>query len=137
MSTPVSERRFEDASLEKTIALPNAATTVNTASVDLGKASPFPLTEKLHVKLSTDAATGGTDGKTVVVTIHDSADDSSFAAIDGVGTLTLVSASTAYAAGSMTFALPPGTRRYIRATATGETSGGDASDGNLGMKILF
>lgn len=136
MSDPVSERRFKDASLTKTIALPSGAATAATASIDLGKTKPFPITEKFHCKLTTTAATGVND-KTIVLSLQDSANNSSFAAIAGTGTLTIVAASSAYAAGSLTVSLSPGTRRYIRAVAVGESGGGNASDGDLTLDLLF
>jgi hypothetical protein len=137
MSDPVSERRLQDASLTKTVALPNAATTANTNSVDLGKALPFPITEAFHVKISTEAATGA-NNKNITVKLQDSADNTTFANIAELGALTVTDANNAgYPAGSLTVQLPPDTRRYLRAQATGEANGGNASDGDLTVSFLF
>jgi hypothetical protein len=137
MSDPVSERRLQDESLTKTVALPNAATTANTNSVDLGKALPFPITESFHVKLSTEAATGA-NNKNITVRLQDSADNTTFANIAELGALTVTDANGAgYPVGTLTVQLPPDTRRYLRAQATGEANGGNASDGDLTVSFLF
>jgi hypothetical protein len=137
MSDPVSERRLQDESLTKTVALPNAATTANTNSVDLGKALPFPITEAFHVKLSTEAATGA-NNKNITVRLQDSADNTTFANIAELGALTVTDANGAgYPVGTLTVQLPPDTRRYLRAQATGEANGGNASDGDLTVSFLF
>ncbi len=136
MSQPVSERRFKDAALTRTVTLPNAAETKTTASVDLQAANPHPVTERIALKVTTTAATGVTD-KLIVVSLQDSADNSSFAPIAGTGTLTLEAAANAYPAGSLSVSLPAGTRRYIRAAALGESGGGNASNGTLTLELNF
>jgi len=137
MSDPVSERRFKDTSLTKSVALPNAATVKNTDGVDLGKTLPFPITESFHVKLSTSVATGAND-KNITVKLQDSADNTTFANIAEIAALTVTDANGAgFPIGTTTVALPPDTRRYIRAAATGEANGGDASDGTLTVELLF
>ncbi len=137
MSDPVSERRIKDASLTKTVTLPNAATVKNTAGVDLGKTLPFPITEAFHVKLSTSVATGA-NNKNITVKLQDSADNSTFANIAEIAALTVTDANGAgFPTGTITVALPPDTRRYIRGSATGEANGGDASDGTLTVELLF
>ena len=136
MANPVNERRLKDASLIKPIALPNAAATVSTASIDLGATTPFPVGDQFSVQVATTAATG-VDTKIITVTIEDSADNSSFAAETGLSTLAITAASSSYAATSRSVALPPGARRYIRASATGESGGGNASNGTLTLQLVF
>lgn len=132
-----SERRLQDASVNKSVALPSGATTANTNSVDLGDAAPFPITESFHVKLSTTAATGA-NNKNITIKLQDSADNSSFANIAELGALTLTDNNGAgYSAGTLTVQLPPDTRRYVRAQATGEANGGNAADGTLTVAFLF
>lgn len=137
MADPVSERRLIDASLTETVALPSGATTANTAAIDLGQATPFPITESFHVKLSSGAATGA-NNKNITIKVQDSADNSTFANIASVGALTVTDANGAgYSAASLTVSLPPTTRRYIRGQATGEANGGNAADGSLVVRLLF
>lgn len=137
MADPVSERRLLDASLNKNVALPSGATTANTNGIDLGQATPFPITESLHVKLSTSTANGA-NNKNITVKLQDSADNSTFANIAALGALTVTDNNGAgYPAGSLTVALPPGVRRYVRGQATGEANGGNAANGTLTVEFLF
>ena len=137
MANPVSERRIKDASLTKSVALPNAANVANTNSVDLGKTLPFPIGQAFHVKLSTSTANGA-NNKNITVKLQDSADNSTFANIAALGALTVTDNNAGgYPAGSLTVALPPSARRYIRAQATGEANGGNASNGTLTVDLLF
>jgi hypothetical protein len=137
MADPVTERRVKDASLTKNVALPNAANVANTNSIDLGKTLPFPIQNGFAVKLSTSTANGA-NNKNITVKLQDSADNSSFANISALGALTVTDNNAAgYPAGSLTVALPPATRRYIRAQATGEANGGNASNGTLTVDLLF
>jgi len=136
MPLPESARRFTDAALVKTVTLPNAAETKTTASIDLQAVNPHPVTERIAVKVTNTTATGVTE-KEIVIFLEDSADNTSFAPIPGTGTLTLEAAANAYPAGSLSVSLPAGTRRYIRAAATGESGGGNASNGSLTLALNF
>jgi len=137
MAKPVSERGMKDAELLRSIALPNAAATVVTSSIDLGKAKPFPVQTNFSVKLSTTGAVG-VDTKNIVARLqHSDEAGANFTNIAELGTLTVTAAGAAYPAGSMQFSLPPGTKRFIRATAVGESGGGNASNGSLLLELLF
>lgn len=133
----INERRLQDDSLNKSVALPSGATTANTNVIDLGQATPFPITDSFHVKLSTTAATGA-NNKNITIKVQDSADNSSFANIAEIGSLVLTDNNAAgYSADDITVQLPPSTRRYVRAQATGEANGGNAADGTLSIDFLF
>jgi hypothetical protein len=137
MSNQVSERRLKDESVNKTVALPNGAATTNTTAVDLGQATPFPITESFHVKLSTSIATGA-NNKNITVKLQDSEDGTNFANIAAVAPLTVTDNNAAgYPAASLVVQLPPTIRRYVRAQATGEANGGNASNGSLSIDFLF
>ena len=137
MSNSASERRLKDDALTFTAALPNGATTTNTAAVDLGQATPFPITESFFVKLSTTLGTGA-NNKNITIRVQDSADNTTFANIAAVGALTITDANAAgYAASAMNVSLPPQTRRYVRAQCTGEANGGNAANGTLTVELLF
>lgn len=138
MALPENNRRLADASLRVTAALPNAAATVNTNSIDLGVARPFPIGDHLTVQIKTTAATGA-NAKNLSIVLQDSDDGSSFANIPTLGAPTVVIAEDngAYAATTANIALPPEARRYIRASVTGEADGGNASDGSLTLQLVF
>lgn len=133
---PDNSRNLKDATLSANVALPSGAATANTASIDLGSAEPYPVTESFRVLVSTTAATGA-NSKNINITLQDSADDTTFAAISELGTLTVTETGNAYPAGSMSVQLPPGVGRYLRASATGEANGGNAADGTLTVELLF
>jgi hypothetical protein len=137
MPDPVSERRLQDAQINKSVALPSGATTANTTSVDLGKTLPFPITESFHARLSTTTAAGA-NNRNITVRFQDSADNITFANIAKLGALTVTDANGAgYPVGTFTVQLPPDTRRYVRGQATGEANGGNSANGSLTVSFLF
>jgi hypothetical protein len=139
MASPTTTRNLQDALLSANAALPNAANTVNTNGIDLGATSPYPVTEKITVKIETTAGNGA-NNKNINLRLMDSADNSTFANVALVANpcLRVTDADNAgYAASSVTLSLPPNIRRYIRATALGEANGGDASNGTFTIKLLF
>ena len=128
-------RRVYDLNTTTVLALPAAAsTTVNGTSIDLGSVSNDALAEKLEVHLSFPAlsTTIAPDTKTFTFSVEDSADNSSFAALDpalskvytgaGGAGISAVSASAPYQ-----FKLPPGVRRYIRVKCVSGALTTDAS----------
>lgn len=134
-STP----RIADAQLQtNSAALPNAANTINTNVIDLEtpNTGPFPTTGKFIVQITTTQSTGA-NSKNINVTVADSADNSSFTNITGIGTLVVAGNAANFPATTFNVQLPPATRRYIRITATGEANGGNASDGTVTGKLLF
>lgn len=132
-----NSRGLKDALLSATTALPNAGNTVNTSGIDLGSATPYPVTENFTAKISTAAATGA-NNKNITLVFQDSADNSTFANVAGLGTLVVTDDNGGgYPAGSLEVSLPPGTRRYLRASATGEANGGNAADANVTVELLF
>lgn len=134
MSEP---RRIKDIStgVKVSTALPNAANTKNTSSIDLGAVTPFPLNSQIHVLVSLSAATGA-NTKNINTTVQDSADDSSFTAIAGLQVWTNISAGVVYTAATRYVSLPAITRRYVRVSCVGEANGGDASDGTITAQIV-
>jgi hypothetical protein len=131
-------REFKDANLKQSVALPNAANTVNTNSIDLGTTVGFPLNEKIGVRLSTTAGTGANDKNITAVFQASNEAAANFTNITELATTVINEGSSAYAATNRDVQLPPGfAKRYIRASATGEANGGDASDGALTIELLF
>lgn len=134
----MASRKFKDANLKQSVALPNAANTVNTNSIDLGVSTGFPITEKFQVRLSTTAATGANDKNVTIVLQGSNEAAANFANIAGLDTLVINEGSSAYAATNKEISLPPGLdKRYIRASAAGEANGGNAADGTLTVELLF
>lgn len=136
MAAPTT-RLIQDANCSANVALPNAANTVNTNGIDLGATTPWPITEKIHIKVATTAATGA-NTKNINVRLMDSADNITFANVaTAPNPLLQVTDNSGYAASSATVQLPIGVRRYVRATALGEANGGNAADGTLTVSLLF
>lgn len=135
-------RRIQDYTQSVSVALPNAANTVNTNGLDLGKTTPFPLQEEITVTLTNTQSTGA-NNKNINISIQDSADNGNWANIAVLNPAIQIVANTAnfpattLASPIADITLPPGTRRYIRAQATGEANGGNSSDGTLTLQLLF
>jgi hypothetical protein len=127
-----------DLDLKVTGTLPNAANTTSTNVVDLGQTTPFPITEKISVKIShTDA----TSANTLNLNIRLMESDEAAANFTNVAQLAnpvlrTLGVSTSYTAANVVIALPPNVKRYIRATALGQANGGDASDGTFALEVL-
>jgi hypothetical protein len=131
-------RKLKDALLSKSVALPNAANTVNTPSVDLGTASPWPTSERFAVKLSTTEGVGANSKNITVVLQASNEAAANFANVTGLSTLVIAESSSAYPPSERIVQLPPGlNKRFIRASATGEANGGNASNGALTVELLF
>lgn len=116
-----------DALSRKSLALPAAGATANTASLDLGSApGPVP---SLQVELLVAALTALVATKKVTLTLQHSSDNAvadPFADVPGTGTM-IVTGITGNGAPAALFRLylPTDVKRYIRATATVEAAGGD------------
>lgn len=139
MSSPKNERRLRDAVLIVSGALPNAAATVNTNGVDLGSATPYPLTEACTVKILTTAGNGA-NNKNINIRIMDSADNGNWTNVAVIANPVLRvtdNNGAGYAASNVTISLPPTIQRYVKATALGEANGGDASNGTFTLELLF
>lgn len=130
-------RRLADANLTKTKVLPAAAGANAGNSIDLGQTTLGPLADDLEVLVEIEATPDLVDDKTITLTLKDSADDSTFAAIPSLATLVQTGASSAgAAAASRRYKLPPTTRRYIRLEAAVLTGGGDNTAKNYTLKLL-
>ena len=132
-------RRLADADKSVNVALPNAANTVNTNSIDLEQVSPYPTTEAFQVRIQISAATGA-NSKNINARIQDSADNSNWTNVAVLGNpiLTAVdNANAGFTATEVYVQLPPSIRRYIRVQATGEANGGNAADGTVTATLVF
>jgi hypothetical protein len=151
---PTNTRTVLDNNYIVSVALPNAANTVNTAALDLfggpintaaPATFPYPTTEFVNVIVATGLATGANSLNINCVLQHTNAlangvvDTSNWVNIAEFAAPLLVVAgnATKYPAASITVKLSPTVRRYIRAQATGEANGGNASDANLTLELGF
>lgn len=132
-----TSRNVADALLVQTIALPNAANQVNTGVIDLGSNAPFPLQESFIVRLGIGAGTSA-NTKNINIQVADSNEsNANFTNIATLAPWVNLGVTVNYVAATVDVSLPPATKRYIRATAKGEANGGDASDANVTISLLF
>lgn len=130
-------RRLADANLTKTKALPAAAASNATASIDLGSTVLGPVADDISVEVSIPATPALVDAKTIILTLKDSADDSTFTAIASLGVITQTGASSAGAAAfTQRYKLPSNCRRYLRLDAAVLTAGGDNTAVSYTLKVL-
>jgi hypothetical protein len=136
---PVNTRAIRDINYIANIALPVAANTVNTNSLDLIQATPYPTTQYVIAQVLTGASNASANNKNINVVLQDSADNSNFAniALLAAPLLTVTDNTGNTPAGAANVLLPPGVRRYVRAQAVGEANGGNASNANLTFQLLF
>lgn len=115
---------IQDVNFRKTKALPAAAASNATDSLDLQSATPGPIGSALLMRIHVPATASLVSTKTITLGLEDSADDSSFATVPCVGNMVVTGGASGGAATSFDFYLPPNVRRYIRATAAVESGGG-------------
>jgi len=122
----MADRALKDAKLIVTKVFPAAAANDNTTSIDLGSAGYKP--EHMALNIAWPALPNLVDAKTIIFTVQDSADNSSFAAINGGPAYTLTGAGgVGVAAGNVNLRLPATTRRYIQVNRAVLTAGGDST----------
>lgn len=130
-------RRLTGIDLQKSKALPAAAASASTASINFESTTLGPAADDIEATISIDATPALVDAKTIIITVEDSADNSSFATIAGVGSLTMTGAGGAgAAAAAQRFKFPPATRQYVRATAAVLTAGGDNTAVSFYFKVF-
>jgi uncharacterized membrane protein len=121
-----SQRNIADGNLSKSKALPAAAATAYTDSIDLSVAGNLAAVEGAEVRVTVPATPSLADNKAITLTVQDSADDSSFTAVSELAaqTITGVATSQGGEASEFRFKLPSSVRRYIRCAAAVESGGG-------------
>ena len=130
-------RQIQDALLTALIALPAAAASANTAGIDLGQTTLDTTHEVIDVLLTVPAVPALVDTKTIIYTFQDSADNSTFAAIPELATVTSTGAGGVGAAAvSRRVKLPGSTRRYLRVNAAVLAAGGDNTAVSMTLKVL-
>jgi hypothetical protein len=113
---------IQDAQFTTSVALGDNASTTRGNGLDLGSATPFPVTQRVTVQIVTTAGNGANNKN---VNIPECA------------ITTIPELNALYAVTTVNHALPPSTLRFIRAICVTESSGGNASNGTATLKILF
>lgn len=127
-------RNLQDKNYTSTVAIAQAG--ANTAAFDLEQAVGGDI-EKVVFSLSAPTAAGISDTKVVTYALQDSADGSSWAAVDPAISTTQTGASSAgIVAKEVRFRVPANTRRYVRIAQTMTASAGTVS-GSMVAKLLF
>lgn len=127
---------LKDAELIRTVALPAAGASASTASIDL--AATTQVESHFEVEISVPALPNLAEGKTAMVTLEDSANDASFAAIAGLAPLEVTGGAGGGAnAASLRVRLPNAARRHLRATADVEAAGGDNTALSISLALIF
>ncbi len=145
---PFNSRILVDGNYIVNVALPNAANTVNTNALNLQVPVPYPTTETINFQVLTSLATGANTKNINVVIQHTAAntdgtaDNGNWTNIPQLAAPFLVIAGNAtkfpaYTDNNGIFKLPPNCKQYVRAQATGEANGGNASDGTMTLQCLF
>lgn len=130
-------RRLLDANLYKTKALPAANADNATATIDFGQTILGPLADEIEVLVEIEGTPSLVDTKLITLTLKDSADNNTFAAIPGVATLVQTGAGgVGAAANSRRYKLPPGTRRYFQVASNVENGGGNNTAKSYSVKVL-
>jgi|GEM_PF-1281378 len=130
-------RRLRDNVLTAVIALPAAAGTVVSPSIDFQTTVLGVAGDDLEYELNIPAAPSLADAATLICTLQDSADNVTFAAISGVGTQTMTGAGGVGAPAKLFRGrLPGATRRYFRASIIESAAGGDNSAVSATLAIL-
>lgn len=127
---------MKDVNLRKSVALPNAANTVNTNTIELPQQATRPFTTNIRVGLYNTVATGA-NSKNINYVLYASNESNGANAVVASQTFTVVGNGTNHAASDREFYLGPELdKKYIFASATGEANGGNAADGTLYVEIV-
>lgn len=127
-------RNQQDLNYTSTVAIAQAG--ANTATFDLEQAVGGDI-ERVVFELAAPTAAGISDTKVVTYALQDSADGSSWAAVDPAISTTQTGASSAgIVAKTVRFRVPANTRRYVRIAQTMTASAGTVT-GSMVAKLLF
>jgi hypothetical protein len=127
-------RNLQDKNYTSTVAIAQAG--ANTAAFDLEQVVGGDI-EKVVFSLSAPTAAGISDTKVVTYALQDSADGSSWAAVDPAISTTQTGASSAgIVAKEVRFRVPANTRRYVRIAQTMTATAGTVT-GSMVAKLLF
>jgi hypothetical protein len=133
----LDQKGLTDANLSVSKALPAAGATNDSDSIDLGTTSGGRV-PRVELQVSLPATPSLADTKHVTLTVYDSADNSSFAAVADIPAISIVGAGGVGAAAySHNFKLPLGIRKYLRLHQAVEAAGGDNIAISSTLKLVF
>jgi hypothetical protein len=127
---------MKDSTLRQAAAMPNAANTTTTNTIDLHQQALRPFTTQFRVRLANSVATGA-NSKNITYAVKASNE------ANGANSVTVQSYVVAgnaanHPASARELYLPPElNKRYLFATATGEADGGNAANGEFAVEIVI
>lgn len=128
---------MKDSNLIQTAAMPNAANTVNTNTIDLKQQAVRPFNGQFRVRLYNGQATGA-NSKNINYTLYGSNESNGGNAVAHQGAVTVAGNAANHPASNREVTLQPNfDKRYIFGSATGEANGGNAGDGTFGVEIIM
>ena len=129
---------IRDTNLKKTKALNAAAGTIYSDSIDLIDSAPGIKLRNAQIEVAMPATPSLADTKTIIATIQDSADNSSFADVASLNPLTVTGASGAGAAAvTRKYKAPEDLRRYVRVKFVEASAGGDNSGVSATFSVIY
>lgn len=116
---------IRDEQLKVTKALPAAAATNYSDSIDLRDSAPGIKMRNAEIEVALPATPSLVDDKTITLTLQDSADDSTFADIEQLAAIVVTGAGGGGgSAVTRKFKLPEDVKRYVRLKQAVLTAGG-------------
>lgn len=129
---------IRDTNLKVTKALPAAAATNYSDPIDLIDSAPGIKMRAAEIEVALPATPSLVDAKTITLTLQDSADNSSFAAIDSLATIVATGAGGAGGdAVTRKYKLPENVRRYIRIKQDVLTAGGSNVAISTTLSVIY
>jgi len=133
----IYNRNLRDAAKKGVLALPAAAANISGAGIDLEQANGG-ISDDVDFEIAIPALPNLADAKALTVTVQDSADGTTYAALDPSQVTTVTGASGAgSAAKTVRFRLPPQARRYVGLHLAVAASGGDSTAKSVTLSALF
>jgi hypothetical protein len=131
-------RALQDAAFAKTKALPAADAANEADGVDLGTVALGPTGDHIELEVAIPATASLVNAKTITLTVKDSADGITYAAIPELSTLVRTGAGgVGAAAATRRVRLPRTTRRYVTVGAAVEDGGGNNTAVSYSYKLIF
>ena len=133
----MSNRRLIDTRKQVVKACPAANANHNSSTIDLEQVVATGL-ENVMLEIAVPATLALVDAKKLTITVQDSANDSSYAAVAGLATLVITGKTgNGSDAATRVVALPPSVRRYVQLNIAVENGGGDITGTSVTASLLF
>jgi hypothetical protein len=130
-------RRLIDTRKQVVKACPGANANHNSSTIDLEQVVATGL-ENVMLEIVVPATLALVDAKKLTITVQDSANDSSYAAVAGLATLVITGKTgNGSDAATRVVALPPSVRRYVQLNIAVENGGGDITGTSVTASLLF